>query len=135
MDTKPTKAKEVYLTEVDLPAMRVGGVLKFGDVLDIFEQFESKNMLLTRMDMNAAAFRKFREFGRSVIDEATSREIFTSAGLFGHLFTADLHIDNRVAPNKIHCYTTPFQSLTYDERAARDRKQERLIKLRQKGKA
>ena len=132
MDTKPTKRKNVSVTQVELPAMRVQGVLKYDDVLDIFEMFESKNMLLTRMDMCAAVFRKFRSFGRQVIDEATHREVMTSHGLFGHLYTADLHIDNRVPPNQIACYTQPFKSMTADEMDAMYAKAARITKFREK---
>lgn len=117
------KAKD-KITHFDLPAMSVGGILKFDDVLDLFESFERQNQLLVRMDMSAAVFRKFRAFGRQALDEVTRKELLKQ-GFFATMFTADIHVDNTVGPNKIRCHTTPFGSVSAQ-------KQERANRIRAK---
>ena len=45
-------------------------------------------------------------FGKDFYDEATTREILTS-GLFGHLWTADIHVSSKMDPDTVLVVASP----------------------------
>jgi hypothetical protein len=64
---------------------------------------EQHDLVATKLVMHAnqyAAMRRLRETnGKEFFDEATTREILTT-GLYGHLWTADIHVSSRMDPTR-----------------------------------
>ena len=56
--------------------------------------------------MHANQYATIRSFGKDFYDEATVREIL-STGLFGHLWTADIHVSSRMDPDTVLVVANP----------------------------
>ena len=56
--------------------------------------------------MHARQFAAVRMFGKDFFDEATQREIITT-GLYGHIFTSDIHVSSRMDVNTILVVASP----------------------------
>jgi len=56
---------------------------------------EEHDLVATKIVMHARQFASVRAFGKTFYDEATQREIITT-GLYGHLYTADIHVSSRM---------------------------------------
>jgi len=72
-----------------------GGALTLTALNQAFATIESHDLTVAKIVMHAQRYADVRNFGKSVYDEATQREVLTS-GLFGHLWTADIHVSSRM---------------------------------------
>lgn len=71
-----------------------------------FRLVEQHDLVVTKIVVHANQYANIRVFGKDFYDEATTREILTS-GLFGHLWTSDIHVSSRMDPNKILVVASP----------------------------
>ena len=60
-----------------------------------FRDIEQHDLVATKIVMHAHRYADVRTFGKTFYDEATTREIITT-GLYGHLWTADIHVSSRM---------------------------------------
>ena len=65
-----------------------------------FSTIETHDLTVAKIVMHPQQYADVRLFGRDVFDEATRRDVLMS-GLFGHLWTADIHVSHRVPPGKV----------------------------------
>ena len=72
-----------------------GGALTLTALNQAFATIEAHDLTVAKMVMHAQRYADVRNFGKTVYDEATQREVLTS-GLFGHLWTADIHVSSRM---------------------------------------
>ena len=72
-----------------------GGALTLTALNQAFATIESHDLTVAKIVMHAQRYADVRNFGKLVYDEATQREVLTS-GLFGHLWTADIHVSSRM---------------------------------------
>ena len=71
-----------------------------------FRLIETHDLVATKIVMHATQFAAVRLFGKDFFDEATQREIITT-GLYGHLFTADIHVSSRMNPEMVLVVASP----------------------------
>ncbi len=79
-----------------------------------FREIEQHDLVCTKMVMHANRYSEIRLFNGPggtqasyrFYDEATTREILTT-GLFGHLWTADIHVSSRMAVNYVLFVASP----------------------------
>jgi hypothetical protein len=71
-----------------------------------FRHIEKHDLVATKIVMNAWRYADVRTFGKDFYDEATTREILTT-GLYGHLWTADIHVSSRMPQNTILVVASP----------------------------
>jgi hypothetical protein len=79
-----------------------------------YREIEQHDLVCTKVVMHANRYAEVRFFNGSggstasyrFYDEATTREILTT-GLYGHLWTADLHVSSRMAVNYVLCVASP----------------------------
>lgn len=109
VDRAQIKAKEAIQKEEDtniftalLAAVNVahtvtatGGALTLTALNQAFATIEAHDLTVAKIVMHAQRYADVRNFGKTVFDEATQREVLTS-GLFGHLWTADIHVSSRM---------------------------------------
>ena len=109
VDRAQIKAKEAIQKEEDsnifnalLAAVNLahtvtatGGALTLTALNQAFATIESHDLTVAKIIMHAQRYADVRNFGKTVYDEATQREVLTS-GLFGHLWTADIHVSSRM---------------------------------------
>jgi hypothetical protein len=72
-----------------------GGALTLTALNQAFATIEAHDLTVAKIVMHAQRYADVRGFGKTVYDEATQREVLTS-GLFGHLFTADIHVSSKM---------------------------------------
>lgn len=72
-----------------------GGALTITALNQAFSTIEAHDLTVAKIVMHAQRYADVRNFGKTVFDEATQREVLTS-GLFGHLWTADIHVSSRM---------------------------------------
>jgi hypothetical protein len=72
-----------------------GGALTLTALNQAFATVESHDLTVAKIVMHAQRYADIRALGKTVYDEATQREVLTS-GLFGHLWTADIHVSSRM---------------------------------------
>ena len=72
-----------------------GGALTVTALNQAFATIESHDLTVAKIVVHAQRYADIRLFGKTVYDEATQREVLTS-GLFGHLWTADIHVSSRM---------------------------------------
>ena len=77
-----------------------GGALTLTALNQAFATVESHDLTVAKIVMHAQRYADVRNFGKTVYDEATQREVLTS-GLFGHLWTADIHVSSRMPTNTV----------------------------------
>jgi hypothetical protein len=79
-----------------------------------YREIEQHDLVCTKVVMNAFRYSDVRLFNGSggttasyrFFDEATTREILTT-GLYGHLWTADLHVSSKMPSNYVLCLASP----------------------------
>jgi hypothetical protein len=71
-----------------------------------FREIEQHDLVATKIVMHANQFASVRTFGKDFYDEATTREIITT-GLYGHLWTADIHISSRMDSSTVLVVASP----------------------------
>lgn len=110
VDRAQIKAKEAIQKEEDLnifnailaavagnPAnivISTGGALSLNALNQAFATIEQHDLTVGKLVMHALRYADVRNFGKTVYDEATQKEVLTT-GLFGHLFTADIHVSSK----------------------------------------
>lgn len=71
-----------------------------------FRYIEQHDLVATKIVVHANQYASIRVFGKDFFDEATTREILTS-GLFGHMWTADIHVSSRMDPSSVLVVASP----------------------------
>ncbi len=108
VDRAQIKAKEAIQKEEDTNIFRAinaavdddhttistGGSLTVNALNQAFATIEQHDLTVGKIICHALRYADIRNFGKTVYDEATQKEVLTT-GLFGHLFTADIHVSSR----------------------------------------
>ena len=108
VDRAQIKAKEAIQKEEDLnifnaivagvtaanTVVSTGGTLTLAALNQAFATIEQHDLTVGKIVMHALRYADVRNFGKTVYDEATQKEVLTT-GLFGHLFTADIHVSSK----------------------------------------
>ena len=71
-----------------------------------FRMIEQHDLVATKIVLHANQYASIRVFGKDFYDEATTREILTS-GLFGHLWTADIHVSSKMEDSTVLIVASP----------------------------
>lgn len=116
VDRAQIKAKEAIQKEEDLnifnaliaavagvPAnivLSTGGALSLPALNSAFAAIESHDLTVGKIVCHALRYADIRGFGKTVFDEATQKEVLTT-GLFGHLYTADIHVSSKLATDTV----------------------------------
>jgi hypothetical protein len=114
VDRAQIKAKEAIQKEEDVnifnallasvnaahTVVATGGALTLTALNQAFATIESHDLTVAKIVMHAQRYADVRNFGKTVFDEATQREVLTS-GLFGHLWTADIHVSSKMPTNTV----------------------------------
>jgi len=79
--------------------LAAGGALTITALNQAFASIEEHDLTVAKIIMHAQRYADIRNLGKDVFDEATTREVLVS-GLFGHLWTADIHVSSRMPTNK-----------------------------------
>lgn len=121
VDRAQIKAKEAIQKEedtnifnalhaaVDLRGQDVtapGSGLDGASLNEAFRMIEQHDLVATKIVMHANQYAAVRTFGKEFFDEATTREILTT-GLYGHLWTADIHVSSRMDPTRVLVVASP----------------------------
>jgi hypothetical protein len=67
----------------------------------VFTTIEEHDLVVAKIVVHPRQYGDFRMFGNEVFDQATRREVLMS-GLFGHLYTADIHMSHRVPAGSVY---------------------------------
>ena len=114
VDRAQIKAKEAIQKEEDtnvfnainaaVPAanqvLSTGGALSTSALGQAFAAVESHDLTVGKVVLHALRYNDIRNWGKTVYDEATQKEVLTT-GLFGHIWTADIHVSSRVTPKYV----------------------------------
>jgi hypothetical protein len=109
VDRAQIKAKEALQKEEDtnifaainaaIPTanqvVSTGGALSISALNQAFATVEQHDLTVGKLVMHALRYADIRNWGKTVYDEATQKEVLTT-GLFGHIWTADIHVSSRV---------------------------------------
>ena len=109
VDRAQIKAKEAIQKEEDsniftainaaVPAanqiVSTGGALSLSALNQAFASVEQHDLTVGKVVCHALRYADIRAWGQTVFDQATQKEVLTT-GLFGHIFTADIHVSSRV---------------------------------------
>lgn len=76
-----------------------------------FAQMEKTDHIVHAVCMNPVNYANVRGFGKSVYDEATTHEI--EAGIFAHIWTADILISSDIKKNTYYLVSLPFKRRGY----------------------
>ncbi len=82
------------------------GTLTVQALNEAFKQIEQHDLVTSKIVTHAAQYASIRTFGKDFFDEATQREIITT-GLYGHLWTADIHVSSRMPTNTVLVVASP----------------------------
>lgn len=82
------------------------GSLTTSGLNSAFRNIEQHDLVATKIIMHANQYATVRTFGKDFYDEATTREILTT-GLFGHLYTADIHVSSRMPVDNVLVLASP----------------------------
>lgn len=83
-----------------------GSGLDGASLNEAFRMIEQHDLVATKIVMHANQYAAVRTFGKEFFDEATTREILTT-GLYGHLWTADIHVSSRMESDKVLVVASP----------------------------
>lgn len=115
VDRAQIKAKEAIQKEEDLnifnavdaaitaanTVVSTGGTLTVAALNQGFATVEQNDLTVGKIVMHALRYADVRNFGKTVYDEATQKEVLTT-GLFGHLFTADIHVSSKCPTDSVY---------------------------------
>lgn len=76
------------------------------DLNDAFRMVEQHDLVVAKIVCHANQYANIRMFGKDLFDEATQRQVITT-GLFGHLFTADIHVSSRMPSEQVLVVASP----------------------------
>lgn len=82
------------------------GTLTINSLNTAFRLIEQHDLVATKIVLHANQFASVRIFGKDFYDEATQREIITT-GLYGHLWTADIHVSSRMDSSTVLVVASP----------------------------
>ena len=82
------------------------GTLTTASLNTAFRLIETHDLVTAKIVTHANQYASIRTFGKDFYDEATQREIITT-GLYGHLWTADIHISSRMPTDTVICTASP----------------------------
>lgn len=82
------------------------GTLTTAGINRAFRNIEQHDLVAVKMITHANQYATIRTFGKDFYDEATTREILTT-GLFGHLYTADIHVSSRMVDTYVLVVASP----------------------------
>lgn len=82
------------------------GALSPASLNTAFRFVEQHDLVVTKIVMHPNQYAAIRTFGKDFYDEATTREILTS-GLYGHLWTADIHVSSKMDPDTVIVVASP----------------------------
>ena len=82
------------------------GSLSVASLNTAYRLIEQHDLVTAKVVMHANQYATIRAFGKDFYDEATTREIL-STGLFGHLWTADIHVSSRMDANTVLAVANP----------------------------
>jgi len=82
------------------------GSLSTTSLNSAFRYIERHDLVATKIVVHANRYADIRTFGKDFYDEATVREILTT-GLYGHLWTADIHVSSRMPTNTVLVVASP----------------------------
>lgn len=82
------------------------GSLSTASLNTAFRMIEQHDLVATKIVMHANQYATVRTFGKDFYDEATTREIITT-GLYGHLWTADIHVSSRQNDSEVLVVASP----------------------------
>lgn len=80
--------------------------LATGSLNIAFRYIEQHDLVATKIIMHAVQYATVRTFGSDFYDQATTREILTT-GLYGHLWTADIHVSSRMPDETVLVVASP----------------------------
>jgi len=114
VDRAQIKAKEAIAKVEDTEIFRVinaaidgdhtvvatGGALSITALNQAFGTIEQHDLIVGKVVCHALRYIDIRNWGKTVYDEATTRQVLTT-GLFGHIWTADIHVSSRMAPDTV----------------------------------
>jgi len=117
VDRAQIKSKEAIQKEEDLnifnataaaitaanTVISTGGALSLNALNQAFATIEQHDLTVGKIVMHALRYADVRNFGKTVYDEATTKEVLTT-GLFGHLFTADIHVSSKMATDTVYLF-------------------------------
>jgi len=78
-----------------------GGALTITALNQAFATIEQHDLTVAKIVCHAQRYADIRAWGKDVYDEATQREVLTT-GLFGHLWTADIHVSSRMPTTDVY---------------------------------
>ncbi len=82
------------------------GTLTIASLNTAFRLIEQHDLVTAKIVTHANQYASIRTFGKDFYDEATQREIITT-GLYGHLWTADIHISSRMPSDTVLLTASP----------------------------
>jgi|TARA_Y100000310_G_scaffold333176_1_gene410178 hypothetical protein len=82
------------------------GTLTTASLNTAFRLIEQHDLVAAKIVTHANQYASIRTFGKDFYDEATQREIITT-GLYGHLWTADIHVSSRMDSNTVLIVASP----------------------------
>ena len=82
------------------------GTLTVAQLNTAFRLIEQHDLVAAKIVMHANQYAAIRTFGKDFYDEATQREIITT-GLYGHLWTADIHVSSRMDKDTVLVVASP----------------------------
>ena len=71
-------------------------------ILQTFAEVESTTSVLERMEVNGMTFRNFREFGATLMDQPTLREV--KKGLIDRIYTSEIWLNNNLKDGQIKLF-------------------------------
>lgn len=78
-----------------------GGALSTSALGQAFAAVEQHDLTVGKVVCHALRYNDIRNWGKTIYDEATQKEVLTT-GLFGHIWTADIHVSSRVTPQYVY---------------------------------
>jgi hypothetical protein len=119
VDRAQIKAKEAIQKEEDtnifnallaaVPTTQVVaniGSLAVASLNTAYRFIEQHDLVAAKVVVHANQYAAIRTFGKDFYDEATTREIL-STGLYGHLWTADIHVSSRMDSSTVLVVASP----------------------------
>ena len=83
-----------------------GSGLDGASLNEAFRMVEQHDLVATKIVMHPNQYAAVRTFGPDFFDQATVREILTT-GLYGHLWTADIHVSSRQTKDEVLVVSSP----------------------------
>ena len=105
-DTNIFTALNSAAVNLGFQVVSIAGNLTIDALNSGFRYVEQHDLVVTKLVMHANQFATIRTFGKTFYDEATQREIITT-GLYGHVWTADIHVSSRMDPDQVLVVASP----------------------------